>query len=58
MGVNGFLNIDKPAGNTSADVVTKVRRWSGQRHVGHGGTLDPMAEGLLPSEQAAEPDES
>lgn len=48
MGVNGFLNIDKPAGNTSADVVTKVRRWSGQRHVGHGGTLDPMATGVLP----------
>ncbi|HYF63503.1 MAG TPA: tRNA pseudouridine(55) synthase TruB [Herpetosiphonaceae bacterium] len=46
--MNGFLNIDKPAGMTSNDVVRRVRRLAGQRRVGHGGTLDPMATGVLP----------
>lgn len=48
MSVNGFLNINKPSGKTSANVVSIVRRRSGQRRVGHAGTLDPMATGVLP----------
>jgi tRNA pseudouridine55 synthase len=44
----GLLNINKPPGWTSHDVVAKVRRLSGQRRVGHAGTLDPAAEGVLP----------
>jgi tRNA pseudouridine55 synthase len=43
----GFLLIDKPAGITSHDAVAKVRRALGIRKVGHAGTLDPMATGLL-----------
>jgi len=46
--MNGVLIIDKPAGLTSHDVVNRVRRILGQRSVGHLGTLDPMATGLLP----------
>jgi len=45
---SGFLNIDKPAGVTSHDVVARIRRLAGQRRVGHGGTLDPAATGVLP----------
>ncbi len=45
--MHGFLNIDKPAGLTSHDVVARVRRLSGQRRVGHTGTLDPAATGVL-----------
>lgn len=48
MSINGFLNIDKPSGITSAKAVSLLRRWSGQRHIGHAGTLDPMATGVLP----------
>ena len=44
----GFLNINKPAGMTSMDVIRIVRRLTGQRKVGHGGTLDPDATGVLP----------
>ncbi|MCR5174512.1 MAG: tRNA pseudouridine(55) synthase TruB [Oscillospiraceae bacterium] len=40
--------VDKPAGWTSHDVVGKLRRVFGERRVGHGGTLDPMATGVLP----------
>lgn len=40
--------VDKPEGPTSHDVVQMVRRWTGVRRVGHGGTLDPLATGLLP----------
>ena len=40
--------IDKPEGPTSHDIVQMVRRWTGVRRVGHGGTLDPLATGLLP----------
>ena len=40
--------VDKPKGPTSHDVVRDVRRWTGLRRVGHGGTLDPLASGLLP----------
>lgn len=43
----GVLKVDKPAGVTSHDVVQTVRRQLGQRQVGHTGTLDPMATGLL-----------
>ncbi|MDO8530655.1 MAG: tRNA pseudouridine(55) synthase TruB [Dehalococcoidia bacterium] len=46
--MDGILNILKPAGMTSFDVVHRVRRLSGERRVGHGGTLDPMATGVLP----------
>jgi tRNA pseudouridine55 synthase len=44
---NGLLLIDKGSGLTSHDVVAKVRRILGERKVGHAGTLDPMATGLL-----------
>lgn len=43
----GLLNIHKPSGPTSHDIVAGVRRGSGERRVGHGGTLDPLAEGVL-----------
>ncbi len=46
-GIDGILLIDKPAGWTSHDVVAKARRLCGQRRIGHTGTLDPMATGLL-----------
>lgn len=46
--MNGVLVIDKAAGMTSHDVVNRVRRISGERSVGHLGTLDPMATGVLP----------
>lgn len=46
--MNGVLIIDKPAGLTSHDVVNRMRRLLGQRSVGHLGTLDPMATGVLP----------
>lgn len=44
----GILIIDKPAGFTSFDVVAKLRGICGTRKIGHGGTLDPMATGVLP----------
>ena len=40
--------VDKPSGPTSHDIVQQLRRWTGLRRVGHGGTLDPLATGLLP----------
>ncbi|MGB9105032.1 MAG: tRNA pseudouridine(55) synthase TruB, partial [Terriglobales bacterium] len=46
--MNGVLVIDKPAGMTSHDVVNRVRRLLQERSVGHLGTLDPMATGVLP----------
>lgn len=46
--MNGALVINKPAGMTSHDVVNRVRRLTGERSVGHLGTLDPMATGVLP----------
>lgn len=45
--MRGVLNIDKPAQWTSHDVVAKVRHITGIRQVGHAGTLDPMATGVL-----------
>ena len=46
--MNGLLLIDKPQGITSHDVVARVRRATGESSIGHLGTLDPMATGLLP----------
>ena len=47
MALDGLLLIDKPTGITSHDVVDVIRRKFGLRRVGHGGTLDPLATGLL-----------
>ncbi len=44
---SGLVVVDKPAGLTSHDVVARIRRISGTRKVGHAGTLDPMATGVL-----------
>jgi tRNA pseudouridine55 synthase len=46
--MNGLLVLDKPAGVTSHDVVSIVRRATGEKSIGHLGTLDPMATGVLP----------
>ncbi|HEX6468894.1 MAG TPA: tRNA pseudouridine(55) synthase TruB [Streptosporangiaceae bacterium] len=46
-GLGGLVIVDKPAGWTSHDVVGKLRRLAGTRRVGHAGTLDPMATGVL-----------
>jgi tRNA pseudouridine55 synthase len=46
--VNGLLVVDKPGGMTSHDVVARVRKITGQNSIGHLGTLDPMATGVLP----------
>ena len=45
--VEGLVVVDKPAGMTSHDVVSRMRRIAGTRKVGHAGTLDPMATGVL-----------
>ena len=47
MATPGLLLVDKPAGITSHDVVSRVRKLAGTKKVGHAGTLDPMATGLL-----------
>ncbi|MGD0861514.1 MAG: tRNA pseudouridine(55) synthase TruB [Candidatus Limnocylindrales bacterium] len=47
-GIDGILVLSKPSGPTSHDMVGLVRRLSGTRRVGHGGTLDPFAAGVLP----------
>ena len=47
-GPSGFIVVDKPSGRTSHDVVDEARRWFGTRRVGHLGTLDPQATGVLP----------
>jgi tRNA pseudouridine55 synthase len=46
--MDGILLVDKPAGLTSHDVVRRLRRTSGEKRIGHTGTLDPRATGLLP----------
>ena len=46
--MNGVLVVDKPAGPTSHDIVDRVRRVLRLRRVGHTGTLDPFATGVLP----------
>ena len=48
MSVSGILNLNKPIGCTSFDMVKRIRRLSGEKKVGHGGTLDPLASGVLP----------
>ncbi len=45
--MNGLLIVNKPVGPTSHDIVFRVRKWSGERRVGHTGTLDPLASGVL-----------
>ena len=47
-GLQGILVVDKPIGPTSHDIVALVRRLTGVRRIGHGGTLDPFARGVLP----------
>ncbi|MDT5040818.1 MAG: tRNA pseudouridine55 synthase [Actinoplanes sp.] len=47
MDVDGLIVVDKPGGMTSHDVVARIRRLAKTRRVGHGGTLDPMATGVL-----------
>jgi tRNA pseudouridine55 synthase len=46
--IDGWLVVDKPAGMTSTDVVNRVRRGFDAQKAGHGGTLDPLATGILP----------
>ena len=46
--MNGILNIYKEGGMTSFAVVSRVRKFCGEKRVGHAGTLDPMATGVLP----------
>lgn len=46
--MDGILNINKPQGKTSFSIVSVVKRLSGERRVGHAGTLDPLATGVLP----------
>jgi tRNA pseudouridine55 synthase len=46
--VNGLLVVDKPGGITSHDVIARLRRITGEESIGHLGTLDPMATGVLP----------
>ena len=46
--MDGILLIDKPSGWTSFDVIKKLRGASKERRIGHAGTLDPMATGVLP----------
>ncbi len=46
--IHGWLNIDKPQGLSSAKVVAEVKRLTGAAKAGHGGTLDPLATGVLP----------
>lgn len=46
--MNGLLVVDKPGGMTSHDVVNRLRKITGERSIGHLGTLDPMATGVLP----------
>ncbi len=45
---SGIFVVDKPIGITSAEVVRRIKRWSRAKKVGHGGTLDPLATGVLP----------
>ena len=47
-GTDGFLNVNKPRGKTSFNIVAGVRKLTGEKRVGHAGTLDPLATGVLP----------
>ena len=46
--MNGFFNLDKPVGISSAEAVRRVKKELGKVKVGHAGTLDPSASGVLP----------
>ena len=46
--INGIINVRKEPGITSSGVVVRLRRILNQKKIGHTGTLDPMAEGVLP----------
>jgi tRNA pseudouridine55 synthase len=48
MNLDGFINLNKPSGPTSMEMVRMVKRVTGEKKVGHGGTLDPFANGVLP----------
>lgn len=48
MSIDGILNVNKPEGNTSFSIVALLRWLSGEKHIGHAGTLDPIATGVLP----------
>lgn len=48
MSIDGFLIVNKPEGKTSFSVVARIKRLSGEKRVGHAGTLDPIATGVLP----------
>jgi tRNA pseudouridine55 synthase len=46
--IHGWINLDKPVGPTSTQAIGRVRRLTGAGRVGHAGTLDPLASGVLP----------
>ena len=46
--IDGFIIVDKPIGYTSADVIRDIKQLIDRQKIGHGGTLDPMANGVLP----------
>ena len=46
--MNGILNVNKPEGPTSFSIVSKIKKLTGEKRVGHAGTLDPAASGVLP----------
>ena len=48
MSIEGILNLNKPEGKTSFNVVAWLKRLTGEKHIGHAGTLDPIATGVLP----------
>jgi tRNA pseudouridine55 synthase len=48
MGIDGILNVNKPEGKTSFYIVAWLKRLTAEKHVGHAGTLDPIATGVLP----------
>ncbi len=48
MSIDGIINLIKPRGGTSFRATQLIRQWSGEQHIGHTGTLDPMASGVLP----------
>jgi tRNA pseudouridine55 synthase len=48
MTINGILNVNKPEGKTSFSIVAWLKWLSGEKHIGHAGTLDPLATGVLP----------
>ncbi len=54
----GVVNLDKPVGPTSHDMVGLLRRLTGTRRIGHAGTLDPLASGVLPDPHRRRPRDS